>query len=151
MDYKPKWHWDGIQLQELLDLVDQVSLMDAKVISDMMKPGVLMVTDEEWNNLVNGGRSVIGSTTPCEGVSEGSNPSDHPNLLSAESNPQADGRTDMMWSAVQDGVVITSSMSDQEVYTRCVMFGSDPLAKALENFLDLLMIRSWDNDPENNS
>jgi hypothetical protein len=57
----------------------------------------------------------------------------------------------MMWSAVQDGVVITSSMSDQEVYTRCVMFGSDPLAKALENFLDLLMIRSWDNDPENNS
>src|ERR1035437_10547211 len=110
MDYKSKWHWDGIQLWDLLR-------------------GQLMISDEEWNNLVNGGRSVIGSTTPGEGVSEGSNPSDHPNLLSAESNPQADGRTDMMWSAVQDGVVITSSMSDQEVYTRCVMFGSDPSAK----------------------
>src|ERR1017187_3393168 len=102
MDYKSKWHWDGIQLWDLLR-------------------GQLMISDEEWNNLVNGGRSVVGSTAPCEGVSEGSNPSDHPNLPSDGSDPQADGALvmELIWSAIQDGKIITDQMSDQQVYEMC--------------------------------
>jgi len=100
-----------------------------------------MITNDEWDKALKqglyGDRSVVGSTAPCEGVSEGSNPSDHPNLPSDGSYPQADGALvmELIWSAIQDGKVITDQMSDQQVYQMCSKFGTEPLCDALENFL----------------
>lgn len=41
----------------------------------------------------------------------------------------------MDWSAVQDGVVITRKMTDDQVWNRCQLFGGSRLADALENWL----------------
>ena|ERR1019366_10127921 len=127
MDYKPYWHWDGTQLRDL----------------NRYREDRPMITDDEWDKALKqgiyGDRSVVGSTAPCEGVSEGSNPSDHPNLLSAGSEPQAGGALvmNLIWSAIQDGKVITSNMSDQQVYEMCNKFATEPIVLALENFLTL--------------
>jgi hypothetical protein len=44
----------------------------------------------------------------------------------------------MNWRAVQDGTVITADMRDSEVWTRCQMFGAEPLSEALEGFINEL-------------
>lgn len=41
----------------------------------------------------------------------------------------------IVWTAYQDGNVITSKMSDNDVYSRCQVFGAPTLIEALEDFL----------------
>ena len=41
----------------------------------------------------------------------------------------------IMWTTIQDGVVITAKMTEDEVWSRCQLFGAERLADAIENFL----------------
>lgn len=41
-----------------------------------------------------------------------------------------------MWTAVQDGSVITEKMTEDQVWSRCQLFGAPPLVEALEQFIE---------------
>jgi hypothetical protein len=44
----------------------------------------------------------------------------------------------MVWTSLEDGVVITSKMSDLEVYVIADEFGRQRMIEAMEIFLDMV-------------
>ena len=50
------------------------------------------------------------------------------------------------WQAVQDGYVITSKLSDWQVWKRSQVFGGSVLAEALEVFIDNVLGLGYEVD-----
>ena len=40
----------------------------------------------------------------------------------------------MLWTAIEDGYVVTAKMTENEVWSRCQLFGAPRLAEAIENY-----------------
>lgn len=44
-------------------------------------------------------------------------------------------QSSIVWNALEDGFVITKKMSDEQIWTRCHLFGSNRLIEAIEGWL----------------
>ena len=40
----------------------------------------------------------------------------------------------MLWTAIEDGYVVYEKMSDEELWSRCQLFGAPRLVEAIENW-----------------